>query len=220
MELFTAQQIQSLNELELLVYRYINEHPNTVPFMRIRELAAEAHVSTTTVLHFCKKMGCDGYAQFKWKLKEQAGTNQETHLPDTLNELQNFLWRVGTPEYDAALDEAAGLIARAERVFLVGIGTHAKDVYEALAQLLDLDENAADAPHWLPFWWAASGRCSSSSACTGASPRCAWPTSQTMAAIPSRPSRPAPSLHRPLPASACSSRLRSLTSRTSPCPLA
>ena len=43
MELFTAQQIQSLNELELLVYRYINEHPNTVPFMRIRELAAEAH---------------------------------------------------------------------------------------------------------------------------------------------------------------------------------
>ena len=122
MELFTAQQIQSLNELELLVYRYINERPNTVPFMRIRELAAEAHVSTTTVLHFCKKMGCDGYAQFKWKLKEQAGTNQETHLPDTLNELQNFLWRVGTPEYDAALDEAAGLIARAERVFLVGIG--------------------------------------------------------------------------------------------------
>ena len=122
MELFTAQQIQSLNELELLVYRYINEHPNTVPFMRIRELAAEAHVSTTTVLHFCKKMGCDGYAQFKWKLKEQAGTNQETHLPDILNELQNFLWRVGTPEYDAALDEAAGLIARAERVFLVGIG--------------------------------------------------------------------------------------------------
>lgn len=40
----------------------------------------------------------------------------------SLNELQNFLWRVGTPEYDAALDEAAGLIARAERVFLVGIG--------------------------------------------------------------------------------------------------
>ena len=67
-------------------------------------------------------MGCDGYAQFKWKLKEQAGTNQETTLPDTLSELQNFLWKVGTPEYDASLDEAAGMIARAERVFLAGIG--------------------------------------------------------------------------------------------------
>lgn len=122
MDLFDAQQVQNLNELEQLVYRYIIEHPNTVPFMRIRELASEAHVSTTTVLHFCKKMGCDGYAQFKWKLKEQAGTGQESHLPDSLSELQNFLWRVGTPEYDAALDEAAGMIARAERVFLVGIG--------------------------------------------------------------------------------------------------
>ena len=122
MELFDAQQVQSLNELELLVYRYIVEHPNTVPFMRIRELAAEAHVSTTTVMHFCKKVGCDGYAQFKWKLKERAGTGQETSLPDSLNELQNFLWKVGTPEYDAAMDEAAGMIARAERVFLVGIG--------------------------------------------------------------------------------------------------
>lgn len=122
MELFDAQLVQSLNELEIMVYRYVMAHPNTVPFMRIRELAAEAHVSTTTVLHFCKKMGYEGYAQFKWKLKEQTGTNQEPHLPDTTADLQNFLWQVGTPEYDAALDEAAGMIARAERVFLVGIG--------------------------------------------------------------------------------------------------
>ena len=120
--MFSSEEIQSLNELEMLVYRYIVEHPNTIPFMRIRELAAAAHVSTTTVLHFCRKVGCEGYAQFKWKLKEQAGTEQEAHLPDSLKDLQSFLWRVGTPEYDAALDEAAGMIARAERVFLVGIG--------------------------------------------------------------------------------------------------
>ena len=81
MELFTAQQIQSLNELELLVYRYINEHPNTVPFMRIRELAAEAHVSTTTVLHFCKKMGCDGYAQFKWSSKSRRAPTRRLICP-------------------------------------------------------------------------------------------------------------------------------------------
>lgn len=40
MELFTPQQIKNLNELELLVYQYIIEHPNTVPFMRIRELGS------------------------------------------------------------------------------------------------------------------------------------------------------------------------------------
>ena len=107
MELFTPQQIKNLNELELLVYQYIIEHPNTVPFMRIRELAAEAHVSTTTVLHFCKKVGCDGYAQFKWKLKEQAGSAQGSRLPDTLGELQNFLDGHESPEFGLNRDEAA-----------------------------------------------------------------------------------------------------------------
>lgn len=30
--------------------------------MRIRELADEAHVSTTTILRFCKKLKCEGYS--------------------------------------------------------------------------------------------------------------------------------------------------------------
>lgn len=122
MELFTVQQIKSLNELEMLVYQYTIEHPNTVPYMRIRELAAEAHVSTTTVLHFCKKMGCDGYAEFKWKLKEQVGTPRIDAISDALTELQAFFQRVDTPAYQDRLDEAAALIAKAERVFMIGIG--------------------------------------------------------------------------------------------------
>lgn len=122
MELFTVQQIKSLNELEMLVYQYTIEHPNTVPYMRIRELAAEAHVSTTTVLHFCKKMGCDGYAEFKWKLKEQVGTPRIDAIDDALTELQAFFRRVDTPAYQDLLDEAAALIAKAERVFMIGIG--------------------------------------------------------------------------------------------------
>ncbi len=83
------QQIKNLNELELLVYQYIIEHPNWCPSSH-RELAAEAHVSTTTVPHFCKKVGCDGYAQFKWKLKEQAGSAQGSRLPDTLGGCRTF----------------------------------------------------------------------------------------------------------------------------------
>ena len=122
MELFTVQQIKSLNELEMLVYQYTIEHPNTVPYMRIRELAAEAHVSTTTVLHFCKKMGCDGYAEFKWKLKAQVGTPRIDAIDDALTELQAFFRRVDTPAYQDRLDEAAALIAKAERVFMIGIG--------------------------------------------------------------------------------------------------
>lgn len=122
MNIFTAQQIKNLNELEMLVYQYIASHPNTVPYMRIRELAGEAHVSTTTVLHFCKKMGCDGYAQFKAMLKEQTGSPRSTLIPDSLKEVQAFFEEANTPEYQDLLDEAAAFIAKAERVFIVGIG--------------------------------------------------------------------------------------------------
>lgn len=65
---------------------------------------------------------------------------------------------------------------------------------------------ANNVPALAAIWWAGSGRCSSSSACTGASLPCALPTLPTTAAIPFRHSRPAPSSHRLLPASACSSR--------------
>ncbi|WP_441299921.1 MurR/RpiR family transcriptional regulator [Breznakia sp. PFB1-11] len=37
--------------------------------MKIRDVAEAAHVSTTTVLRFCKKVGCDGYAEFKIKYR-------------------------------------------------------------------------------------------------------------------------------------------------------
>ncbi len=122
MTLFTAQQVMDLNELEMLVYQYVAAHPNTVPYMRIRELAGEAHVSTTTVLHFCKKMGCEGYAQFKALLKEKNGAPSSALIPDSLSEVQAFFDRASTPEYQDLLDEAAAYIAKAERVFIVGIG--------------------------------------------------------------------------------------------------
>ena len=121
--MFTAQELKSLNELEMLVYQYVTEHRSAVPYMRIRELATEAHVSTTTVLHFCKKMGCEGFSQFKWKLKEENGIDtQDKDIPDALNELQTFFWRVGTPAYREKLEQAAAIIARMERIFVVGIG--------------------------------------------------------------------------------------------------
>ena len=104
--MFTAQELKSLNELEMLVYQYVTEHRSAVPYMRIRELATEAHVSTTTVLHFCKKMGCEGFSQFKWKLKEENGIDtQDKDIPDALNELQTFFWRVGTPAYREKLEQ-------------------------------------------------------------------------------------------------------------------
>lgn len=59
----------------------------------------------------------------KWKLKEEGGTNaRDKDIPDSLSELQTFFWRVGTPAYQEKLENVAAIIARMERIFMVGIG--------------------------------------------------------------------------------------------------
>lgn len=54
--MFTCQEIKSFNALELEVYNYIMRHQDQVVEMKIRELADATHVSTTTILRFCKKI--------------------------------------------------------------------------------------------------------------------------------------------------------------------
>ncbi len=120
--MFTVEEIQSLNELELAVYEYVMQYKSAVAYMRIRELAAESHVSTSTVLRFCKKMGCNGYAEFKLRIKEQIGQKKIKKMPENLSEIKAFFERLETERFQQKLEEAAAVIARAERVIFVGIG--------------------------------------------------------------------------------------------------
>lgn len=62
--MFSYENIQKLNNLELLVYDYVIKNKQVVRYMTVRDLAAAVHVSTSTVIRFCKKLGCDGYSEF------------------------------------------------------------------------------------------------------------------------------------------------------------
>ena len=68
--MFTHEILSELSELELSIYNCILRHRENIGRMKIKELADEAHVSTATVLRFCRKMGCEGYAEFKLRYKE------------------------------------------------------------------------------------------------------------------------------------------------------
>ena len=120
--MFPLEKIQGLNELELEVYQYVTRHFDAVPYMRIRELAAEAHVSTTTVLRFCKKMGCDGYAEFKIRMREYVGQQSATPIPEDFSMLKAFFDRMETKKLRQQLEKAASVIAKADRVVFIGIG--------------------------------------------------------------------------------------------------
>lgn len=63
---FTYTQVSSLNETEAQVYNYVMMNRNKVMDESIRELAHDTHVSTATVIRFCKKMGCSGFLELKY----------------------------------------------------------------------------------------------------------------------------------------------------------
>ena len=121
--MFSAAEIKSLNETELEVYKYITKNRVEVLNMKIRDLADVAHVSTTTVLRFCKKIGCEGYAEFKLKYKmELSKTEKLKDYNDTHTMLQYFK-RIDTEAFDNELNKVAELIYERSNVIFLGIGT-------------------------------------------------------------------------------------------------
>lgn len=121
--MFSPEQIKAMNELELEVYRYVSEHLRAVPYMRIRELASEAHVSTTTILRFCKKVDCNGYSEFKFKIKEFLGRQSAVNLTDDSGEVRQFFQeRLPSSAFQEQLEKASTLLAKADTIIFFGIG--------------------------------------------------------------------------------------------------
>jgi len=122
--LFTYERIQRLNDLEFDVYNMVTTLGEKVLAMKIRELADASHVSTTTVLNFCKKMDCDGWTAFKIKYKEER--QQERAQPsNTLltQPLIDYLQMFNQDkEKQQLLDKVVDLILKSRRVLFIGAG--------------------------------------------------------------------------------------------------
>lgn len=121
--MFNYEIIQSLNDLELSLYRYIMKNAEKVIYMRIRELADEAHVSTTTILRFCKKVDCDGYSEFKIKLKMHIQRNENDKINDDTSMIVDFFKKLDNSELDRKLNVVCDLMKEARNVILIGTGT-------------------------------------------------------------------------------------------------
>ncbi|MBE9390387.1 MurR/RpiR family transcriptional regulator [Vagococcus salmoninarum] len=121
--MFTYQQIQNLNDLELGVYNYVIQNIDEVKTMKIRELSEKAHVSTTTVLNFCSKIGCDGYSEFKVKLKLHQESLATTEYTDDTVAMMDFFKKINTSAFKNEIDHCAKIIAQSNNVFFYGIGS-------------------------------------------------------------------------------------------------
>ncbi|ENQ3077335.1 MurR/RpiR family transcriptional regulator [Bacillus cereus] len=121
--MFSNDIISSFNELETSLYNYICQNSDKVPYMRIRELADETHVSTATVLRFCRKLNCQGFSEFKVKFKMYLEENKKTIIKNSQHSVVEFFERTLKGDIEEKIREAASLVTKADNVIFIGIGS-------------------------------------------------------------------------------------------------
>lgn len=84
----------------------------------ICELAHDTHVSTATVIRFCKKMGCSGFLELKYKLKDHIHTQSIKSKQDTTN-FMSFVAYTNTKHYQDGIQRAAEIIQSADNFFCI-----------------------------------------------------------------------------------------------------
>lgn len=121
--MFNSEIIQSFNDIELLLYKYITRNKDKVIYMTIRELADESHVSTTTILRFCKKLNCNGYSEFKVKLKLMIENTNEDKINNDNSFLVDYFKKLNNSELDSKIKSVCELILSSKNLIFLGSGT-------------------------------------------------------------------------------------------------
>lgn len=121
--MFQYEVLKSFNELEMIIYNYIIEHGEQAKLMTIRELAEATHVSTSTIVRFCKKLGCEGYAEFRVKFKMYLREEKKKQPEEDLNEIMYFLHSATAATYREGIERITAIVQEAKQLIFIGIGT-------------------------------------------------------------------------------------------------
>lgn len=127
---FTYAQVSGLNETEAYVYNYVMQNKNQVLEESIRDLANHVHVSTATVIRFCKKLGCSGFTELKYKLRESLAIETYEHSIQQ-STFGDFSKHIQSDEYAADIQKAVDLIKNANSLFVLGLSP-----FNGIAQFL------------------------------------------------------------------------------------
>lgn len=122
-----------LNENDIYILKYILQNKTECFNLGITELARRCNVSKTTILRCIKKLGFEGYSEFriylKWKENDLDKTNNNIveKLIIDINQTINYL-------KDRDFTEICKLIYNAENIFVYGTGAPQRVVAQALKQ--------------------------------------------------------------------------------------
>lgn len=128
----------SLNQTDMVIWKYIYNHKERCRHMSIHELARECNVSSTTVVRFAKKLSLEGFGDLKaiLKLMEERVYGAE---PDVLQAVTVFYQHSCKELIKRNFDGASRLMYRAQRVFAYASGYVQSNVVQELKRMFFYD---------------------------------------------------------------------------------
>ena len=139
-------RLPDLSQAESSIARLLLEDPSGFSQMGVRDIASKIGVSEPTVVRFCRKVGCDGFRDLKFKLVQDVATRQakddalssqivsDSGTDDQENLDENILLdrcyqaaivtlKAARSSLDAeAISNAADIIAGSQKVLVYGLG--------------------------------------------------------------------------------------------------
>ncbi|MCT1193779.1 MurR/RpiR family transcriptional regulator [Lactococcus lactis] len=118
MSFFGNVDFQKLTYTERTCYSYLRDNVDKIPYMRVRDIALEAHVGTSSVMRLIHKMGYDSYTDFKEYIidkKELEKGSSNTAIPFSLD--------IFSSDIEQRLDNLAHRVIESDNIIFTGVGS-------------------------------------------------------------------------------------------------
>ncbi|UTY40692.1 hypothetical protein NMU03_08030 [Allocoprobacillus halotolerans] len=117
--MITIEKLNTLNDLEMAIYHYVEAHRDEVVRMKLKDVADVIHVSPSMVTRTAQKIGFDGFVEWKTAIKME-NKNHLHHKENKLNYILDYFQKVDNKEFDETINQAVQMIVKSQEVlFLV-----------------------------------------------------------------------------------------------------
>ena len=124
-----------LNDNDLHIAHFVNTHIEQCKTLKIQELSQYTHASNATIHRFTRKLGFDGYSDFKSYLKFESQSLHEVPT-DSIKQFKQEIETTFTYLERVNFNLITEKIDKATNVYLYGTGRAQKNVAEEAQRIL------------------------------------------------------------------------------------
>lgn len=112
-----------LSKTDQKIYNYMIKHPQRVQFETIQKIATDVHTSVASVQRFCKKLGYDGFKEFKFQFKHSLLNQEEMSSTSNSSYLERYqtMLKMFNQISPATIKQLSDALLNCQTVYTMGI---------------------------------------------------------------------------------------------------